>query len=385
MVAAATGLITAPSARAENLGPGWQGEFTDPAITDGYVANGAQLVVPVEFSGPPAYPIVRLSLRLTRVAGAQCPATVSYSSTVGEGDGTGATPTTPTSTPGPTAPPTTAPERGNQVQHTFRVDPGCNGTYDVAVFATGDPPGPTGPGPGSQSEDLEVDDVVVSLAPPSPSGVVAAADADRRVTVAWDVPPAWSTPDPPTDALGYQVHRVSDGGEAPVLVADGISPNQDAVVDDGLVAAPAGRYLYRVVAMRAGPGGRRLTSDPVETSLDLAAARGADPETRSGGNGTATTTGGRGTSPTVGATPFQPGQPAVSPPITEPGFDPELDYSEAELGAAEAVPPADAGLFEVDDTEARTDVLVPGAVALCLAVWAGHLRHLARRAAPPAP
>ncbi len=75
-------------------------------------------------------------------------------------------------------------------------------------------------------------------------------------------------------------------------------------------------------------------------------------------------------------------------PTTEfdAGFDPELDYSDLDVeeGAAEAVPPADASLLDVAiDDPVGEGLLVPGAVALCLAVWAGHLRHLSRRATAP--
>ena len=386
-VAAVTSLTTAPAARGEQLGPGWEGEFVS---ADTY-QTGTSMILPVRFTGPPGAPIVRMTLDLRLVSDDDCPPVRSFTDTVGEGDGNGETPTTPTTSPAPPTTPTTdtpsttPPDDGNEVVHTFSVDPGCNGTYDVAVTATNDPPGPGLPGsPGTTSEELELAGVQVSLAPPSPSGLVAAADADRRVTVRWQVPASWATNPPPRDALGFQVRRLSAAGDDEVVVADGVAPNEATVVDDGLVAAPAGRYLYRVVAVRAGAGGAPVRSAPAETSVELAAPR-TTTGTGTGTGGGATTPGAGGGSTGVVRTPFVPGQPAVSPAVPpEPGFDPELDYSEAELGAEEAVPPADASLFEVDEDAAGTGLLVPGAVALCLVVWAGHLRHLARRAAPPA-
>ena len=378
------------SARAESLGAGWDGEFTDPAIVDGYRATVTQLVLPMTFTGPPGAEITDITLELEPVRG-DCQESVSFNQEVGQGDGGDAgTPTTPTTsvddptsptTPTTSSPPTTASSERDTASYTFRVDPACNGTYDISAFASTDPPGPAQPGdPGTESAPLEVENVRVSLAPMPPASVAAEVAADRTVTVRWQVPPAWVGSTPPPDAIGFQVRRLSADG-TPVVVADRLGPNQTTVVDDDLVSAPDGRYRYRVVAVRADASGAPVTSEPVEAALDLVAARTGGAAGGGASVGAATTGGGVA----VGGGAFVPGQPAVSPPAEfDPGFQPELDYSDVELGEEEAVPPSDAGLFDIGESTTETGLVIPGAVALCLAVWAGHLRHLARRATPPA-
>jgi hypothetical protein len=380
--------LTGP-ARAESLGAGWEGSFTDDAVVDGYRATGTELVLPVTFTGPPGAQITDVTVDLTPVSGDDCEEPVTFNQEVGQGDGadTPETPTTPPEEP-PTPPPTpttptTASSARQTVSYTFRVDPECNGTYDVDVFASTDPPGPGEPGdPGTESGRLQVDDVRVSLAPPAPAQVAAEAAADRTVTVRWQAPPAWTGPAPPRDAIGFQVRRISADGTA-AMVADQLAPNQTVVVDDDLVGAPDGRYRYRVVAVRADASGAPVTSEPGETSLDL-----VGPGTGGTGPGTGAGAGGAAGPPPAGGVVIPGGavgQPAVSDAPFDPGFDPQLDYSEAELGDEEAVPPSDSGVFDIgEDSSAEAGLVVPGAVALCLACWAGHLRHLARRATPPA-
>jgi hypothetical protein len=155
------------------------------------------------------------------------------------------------------------------------------------------------------------------------------------------------------------------------------APDQTSIVDPELAAAPDGTYRYRVSATRWG-----AASTPVEGSVVLATATtttappAAAPGAGGGGSNVGRVPVGRSASAAAPAAPV----------VTEydPGFDPELDYSELlEEGQEEAIPPADASLLDVAEDPVGAGVLVPAAVALCLAVWAGHLRHLSRRAAPP--
>lgn len=372
-VAAAALLAAAPAARAEDLGFGWEGRFTDDRIEDGYEATGPDLTIPVtfEYSGPPGSVITELTLELEPIADG-CDGR-SYTQPLDSGSyddpPEGTTPTTVA----PTQP--TNPERTASVDWTFRVDPGCNGVYDIAVTGTADPPGSVEPGdPGTESGPLVVEGVRVSLTGEGPTGVTAEQDAGRLVTVRWHAPQSWSD-GAPSDAIGFRVQRTASDG-TPVVVADELAVGTTSLVDDDLVAAPAGSYRYHVVALRKGASGEPIASEAGETSVQLAPA----PTPTTAGVVARSGSGAR-----VGGT-VRVGQPAISPPPEfDPGFDPELDYSDAELGDEQAVPPADAGRFEVsEDPDLSASLLVPGAVALCLAVWAGHLRHLARRAAPPA-
>jgi hypothetical protein len=165
-----------------------------------------------------------------------------------------------------------------------------------------------------------------------------------------------------------------------VTVADDIALGNHSVVDDGLVGR-SGRFQYRVVAMRRGATGSPVTSDPGEAAVQV----GAPPPTT--------------TPPTTAFTPSSSSggvrvgsigrSGGVAPPPTlgevDTGFEETLDYEEAEVGDEQAVPPVDAGFFDIDEEQAPVGqgLAVPIAVGLCLVVWAGHLRHLARRAAPP--
>jgi hypothetical protein len=387
--AAAAVAMVLPSApaSAEPIGPGWEGSSS---VRDGQRVTGTALVVLLSFDGPPGSNITDIALELEPRAGSDCPR-AAFNEDVGEGDGAGTPPTTtptqpsptqPSPTqPSPTPPTTTTAPTNERASYTFQVDPGCNGTYDLTAFATTDPAGPGEPGdPGTQSPDLEIEGVVVSLAPSKPASVAAEAAADRRVTVRWTPPPGWGDM---RDAIGYEVRRVAADGTS-VTVADGLDRDATSVVDTSAATAPGGRYQYNVVALRADASGAPVSSQPAQASVDLPGTGGGT-GTGTGGTGAGSggsTTGGRSSGRT---TPLPlPGLPTVTPSTEyDPGFQEVLDYSDVEVGEEQAVPPADAGLFDVSERTPGTGLAVPGAVALCLVVWAGHLRHLARRAAPP--
>lgn len=377
---AAVVAMTMP-AFAEELGVGWEGEITDERIVDGYEATDEVLRVPVtfEYTGAPESVITSVTLELVPTDDG-CDSRA-YVQPLAEGDGDPTDETGPpetTATTGTTVRPP-SPSPGQQTVHTaswpFRVDPGCNGIYDLSTYATADPAGPAEPGdPGTESEPIVVESVRLSLRPPQPSAVEAIARADRTVTVGWTAPEAWTKADDiPTDAIGYRVERVAGDGSFVPVGETGVDGS--SVVDDDLVSAPAGSYRYRVVALRNGATGTPVESAAAEGLVELGA-----PSTSTTAPNRA---GGAASRPRVGTSGRGVGQPAVAPAEEfDPGFDPELDY--AEFGAPEAVPPEDASLLEiVTDDPVGVGVAVPAAVGLCLAVWAGHLRHLSRRAAPP--
>jgi hypothetical protein len=298
---------------------------------------------------------------------------------VGEGDGAAdpiEPPTTPTSTPTTTTdttvpPPTTpADEFTDTANWNFAVEPGCNAIYDLAVYAEADPGGPAAPGdPGTVSDAVEVERLRVSLVP-RPASVEAVVGGDRRVTVRWTAPAAWTDADgAPDDATGFRVQRA--GADRNFVTVGETPATESSVVDDDLVGVAGGRYTYRVLAMRRGATGTPVASTAVEATVDLAPAAPATTTapTRGGGGGAVSRGGGV----------------VLAPPTTEfdPGFQEQLPYEDdVELGAPDAVPPADIGIFE-EDGPIGSGILVPSAVALCLAVWAGHLRHLSHRASRP--
>jgi hypothetical protein len=356
-------------ARAEPLGLGWDGEITDDAIVSGHEFTGDLVRVPVafEYAGPPGSVITDLTLELAPIDDACDGRTWTQPLASGDGDPTATTPTTDPASPSPSSGVATATWQ-------FRVDPGCNGTYDLLVSATADPGGPR---TRDESEALVVDSIRVSLEAPAPTGVQAVADAERKVTVRWSAPPSWADA-PPADARGYRVERIGEDG-APVTIGE-TAPGELTLVDDDLVAAPAGTYRYRVIALRNGATGRTIASDAGEGVLELGPV--APPTSAGPAPGVTTTGANRGVA--SGRTPGRSVTVTV-PPTTEfdPGFQETLDYGDQEFGAQDAVPPADLGFFADEEPLTGAGVLVPFAVALCLAVWAGHLRHLSRRAAPP--
>lgn len=355
--AAAAAVLVAAGPAAAQLSVGWSGSWT---LEDGAEQTGEQLVVPVTFEYSGAGVITDVTLELIPVD-ERCDSRA-YTQHLADGDGN-----VDMDVPSPAT--------GDRVEWTFSEDPGCNGVYDVRAFATVDPAGPVDPGaPGTESEPLTAEGVRVSLAPPSPTGVAASAAPDRVVTVRWSAPSAWS-PSAPSDARGYRIERVGPDG-APVIVGE-VADDQTSVTDDDLVAAPPGTYRYRVVALRAGATGSPVASAPGEGSVEIAAATA--PTTTAARAASGARSGGSTAARSAG-------RAAVAPPTTEfdPGFSEELDYGDVELGPEEAVAPPDANLFEVvSEDPVGAGVLVPFAVALCLAVWAGHLRHLSRRATAP--
>ena len=372
---ALSGLSGVGPAAAESLGVNWEGSFGDSRIVDGYEETGAELVVPVtfEYSGPPGSVISDVTLELIPLGG-DCDRRT-YTQALQDGDGPG-TPGT-TQPPPPTQPEPSPDEPAATANWTFRVDPRCNGIYDIEVVARADPAGALMPGdPGTESEPLRASAAAVSLAAPSPTGVSASARPDRKVDIRWSPPAEWSG-GAPDDAIGYRVLRTAGDGE-PVVIADDLTLSTTSVVDDTAASAAPGRYRYAVVAVRRDAGGNPLVSAPGTSILDIAPPPAASPAAAT----TARSTSHGGAR--VGRTGV-PAQGTAPAPVIDDTFDPELDYSDLETGPEEAIVPDDASLFEVvSEDPVGTGLLVPGAVALCLAVWAGHLRHLARRATPTA-
>jgi hypothetical protein len=104
----------------------------------------------------------------------------------------------------------------------------------------------------------------------------------------------------------------------------------------------------------------RIRPPVTETTATTRPARASPPPVR------------RQSGPTVQAT--------VPPGIIDERYSGTLDYREAEPGEAATVVPDDACSLLDFASSPGSGILVPFAIAECLAVWALHLRHLARRA-----
>ena len=378
IVAAASLLGSSPSGAQDAVPAGW-GSST--ATVEGTRIHGAMQRDPRNtLFGPRAY---NVSVAFTIARPADLPAACTV-------------PSIPAPAPAPTRVPFDA-------TVTFE----CNGTYPVAVTGTADQDG----GTATLSRTI-----VVAMPAPAVTGVAVALDGDA-VEVTWDDMTGQAK-----DLTGYRVERLVDGGE-PTVVADlGQAPDGSIATSARDEDLPAeGQVLtYRVVAVRSGtgPGETGETShasitregEVVETppaagggSGDPAPGAG-DPEGAGGGTAdgsTDDTAGGVGRAPR----PQRVAGPRVGisgsflPPLLkplleraaaasaagadDPGYDEDLPYNPVD-GPAEAERPDDELAAFFTDEAAGRGMAIPVATALVLAVWAFHLRVLARAAKPPA-
>lgn len=273
----------------------------------------------------------------------------------------------------------------------------CNGTYSIVATATTTDNSAVFP---ADSASLNRS-VQVSGPAPTVTGV-SAAGAGRTVTVTWDdmtqvVP----------DVSRYIVQRQgTDGSFADLATVDAAT---QTYTDNALPDA-GGDIAYQVLATRPSPSGERVSaaSSSATTQYDAAPR----PTTTTGGSGGTTGTPGDGSPSggtsggtagsggytTPGGTPggvsaprvysgtflpplLRPATQTLSPPTTaDTGFTESLPY---EKGSKDAVLPGGDSLASVDTQgQAGRGLVIPVATALVLAVWAIHLRMLARAARP---
>jgi hypothetical protein len=328
--------------------------------------------------------ITDLELTLTRVEESEsCPdLTVplhvreGYPAVPDPGDGASST-TTSTTAPSTT---TTAPlTGGDRYRFRFDVTPRCNGHYQLHVVGTADRPA----GEGDVSEPLAMGDptdpenaVEVNLRPPDVVNTTAAVGGDRAIAVVWQPAEDYASA-PPPDFVGYGIDYSVDGG---TNWKNGALAEPTAHTTSFPVPAtdPAGTYQVRVRGVRRNAAGTlepALVASGGATALATVEVGEAPPATTARPNTTR-----------------RPGSQGVPPPGNGPtttvdeGFEEELDYSDLEEGDEEATLPDDASSFLDSVTTPGSAILVPFAIAECLAVWAFHLRLLARRidAAEPA-
>lgn len=276
---------------------------------------------------------------------------------------------------------------GNERRHAYEGDlpftPERNGDFPAFVCLDGDP-------------RLEVE-IAVRLPAPTVTNVVAAA-AGRTVTVSWDDMRGVAS-----DLSGYRVERSIDDGPFEAIAT--VGPDVQSASDTDL-PPEGGEATYQVVATRpfvadASP------SDTAATEFDAAPA-GGDGGTDDGGSGGAGGGGGSGGSgsggtagrpstrrpstggrPTGGITVPRVGTPSrnffpplLAPPVVDTGFDAELPYEDREPGEEGAILPDELASDDLGERLPGRGLVVPVATGLVLAVWALHLRFLARASQP---
>lgn len=272
----------------------------------------------------------------------------------------------------------------------------CNGVYVVKVTGT------TGWGATASLDQA----VMVSMPAPTVTGVTATAD-ERRVTVTWD-----DMREAAPDLSGYIVERSVNGGDFSEVATAG-ADEQSAV--DSTLPPEGGDAAYRVLATRPAPDGTKVSAAGVPSVTRYEAAP-IDPATgqpvpdapadgggsadggasagAGAGSGGASGGGARGavTRPRVGLSGtffpplLRPTPKAGSTTTTtiDDGFGETLPYDERERGPADAEVPDDEMAAILTDGQAGKGMIIPVATALVLAVWALHLRMLARAARPAA-
>jgi hypothetical protein len=264
----------------------------------------------------------------------------------------------------------------------------CNGTYRSIAFATANFDG------GNHTLDRTFQVAEPAPEVDAPSATVAAA---RTVEVSWN-----PLANPPKDFRGYTVVRTTADGVTDTIAT--LPPTETSWID----ATPpdeGGELTYGVQTRRAGsnptdptdevsssgasaqpvevepaPVDPTVPGDPTDPTDPSDPTVPGDPSTP-GGPSNPPPSGGRPTAvvrvPRVGTPSRSFFPPLLSPPDT---FSPELPFDEPEPGEEAAVLPDD--LSTPFAEQAGRGLVIPAAVGLVLAVWAFHLRYLARMARP---
>lgn len=274
----------------------------------------------------------------------------------------------------------------------------CNGRYKVRVDARS-----------SYGETASLDQTItVTMPAPTVSGVTATADdAGRSVEVTWDD----MRPGAP-DLSGYVVERKV--GDEPFEELATVDAGEQAYTDEEL-PTDGGEATYRVFATRPVPDGTVTSQSSTEAATPFQAAPtdstdrggsgpGGDGGSGADGGGTAGSGGSSGsgdrTSPTVRnrvTAPRSTFPGTFLPPLLRPtpltvrpatattvdgGFDQSLPYDPEAGGDDPVLPEDDEMALVLGEAEPGRGMAIPLATALVLAVWAFHLRVLARAARP---
>ncbi len=255
----------------------------------------------------------------------------------------------------------------------------CNRVYDITATVPFETRGPVGLAGDVGSTSGEATDTVklsVAIPPVEVEGLEATYDpGTREVRLTW-------APNPEPDLVGYFVERIPPGQPGFSRVGD--EPMTGTSFTDPDIGE---QHRYRVIAVRKGPGPRRIESEPtrsVTSGPDTPEPTGPDvpppnqsrpdPPSRSSGAGNQSNRGGSGT----------PGQTRTTSNIFEETlpFDPSQTTTTTPQSSE---PPEDAAVLaefddDLSDAEQQRATLVPVAGGLALLVGAMHLFLLSRRA-----
>ncbi len=227
----------------------------------------------------------------------------------------------------------------------------------------------------------------------------------RTVTVTWD-DMSGAAP----DLTGYTVERKVDDGVFKELATPDAHTQS---YEDTTLPDMGGDATYRIFATRPSPSGDKVSAASDTAAISFAdAPPGSTTTTTDASNGTSATGGSAGSSnesggageqaATAGGSPAGGSRAGVSPPhvfsgtflppllrpasqtistttTLDTGFNESLPY---EKGAENPVLPKDAMASIVTDGQPGRGMAIPVATALVLAIWAVHLRMLARAARP---
>lgn len=295
--------------------------------------------------------------------------------------------------------PAPAPAAASPRQVSVALTVPCNGLYTVRVDARS-----------QYGEAAFLDQtIVVEMPAPTVTGVSATADG-RSIDVSWDDMRAVAP-----DLSGYVVERRI--GDSPFEEVAAPAADEQVYTDDAL-PAEGGEAAYRVRAIRPVPGGTVTSQSSDEAATPFVAApAGSDGADGSSGSGTGTDAGAGGTADGSGDAGTAGGAsggstasggsgsiraPRVAfsgtflPPLLRPtpmnvrptttttvdaGFDETLPY-DTERGADDPTLSEDEMASIFTDSDPGRGMVIPVATALVLALWAVHLRLLARAARP---
>lgn len=259
-------------------------------------------------------------------------------------------PTTPT-----TGPTTTSAPTNSTMDFLFEVAFRCNGIYDATATATLGSPGPVR----QRGHDLTLHDINIAVPPQPPLGFVASDSGNRTVALSWSAPKA-----APPDLVGYRLSRMDAGGSTFAVL--GTTIPTVLTYTDANIPATGGSYFYRIETLRKAPVPTNppLASTPITTTDALVVG---------GTGGSVPSNSNRGSSG-GGAGDQTPGGPTH---FDEPST---LAADEGEPGSGDLALPG-AGAIQRFAGRDGAGLVTPFAAALDLAVWAGLLLFLTRRAA----
>jgi hypothetical protein len=252
----------------------------------------------------------------------------------------------------------------------------CNGTYTVGAVIRHD-----------RSPSFTQATTTIRVARPAGKPAQVSASRSERGTVAL----TWHAPEDglPPDFTGYRVRRTV--GDVSERIADG-TDDTHLVDDPGL--QPGQAVTYEVMTLRDGPDGTTIASEPATAGVGLPDPnRPGGDDAGDGGPGGAAAGSGPGTGgaprvarPATGSRgPSVPALPRPATPTTlDTGFGETLPFDLDRVeGPEDPVLPDNGFASLLYDEEAGAGLLVPGATAAVLAVWAMHLRYLNRLAKRP--